>query len=91
MRKLIGYPVARKGAGDAVVRVADGIFLTDLILTGSVVTDSVLAGSPITIVYSGENFARAAIVETAGAIPGFGVFDCGIRAGHAASEGARRT
>jgi hypothetical protein len=91
MRKLIGYPVARKGAGDAVVRVADGIFLTDLVLTGTVLTDGVLAGGPVTIVYSGENFARAAIAETAGAIPGFSVFDCGIRAGHAASADAGRT
>jgi hypothetical protein len=89
MRKLIGYPVARNGAGNAVVRVADDIFLSDLVLTGSVLTDSVLAGSPIAIAYSGENFARAAIADTAG-VPAFGVSDCGIRAGQAASEDARR-
>jgi hypothetical protein len=91
MRKLIGYLVARNGAGDAVVRVADGIFLTESILTDGALTGSVRAGSPITIIYSGENFARGATADTAGAIPGFGVFDCGIRADQAASEGARRT
>jgi hypothetical protein len=96
MRKLIGNLVARDGAEEAVARGAGGIFLADNILTGSALTGSVRAGSPIAIVYSGdvysgENFARAAIAEIVGAIPGFGVLDCGIRAAQAASEGARRT
>ena len=86
MRNLIGYLVARDGAEAAVARVAGGIFPTDNSQTGSV-----RAGSPITIVYSGENFARGAITEIACAIPGFGAFDCSIRAGQAAGEGARRT
>jgi hypothetical protein len=91
MRKLIGYLVARNGAEDAVVRVADGIFLTDNILTDSAPTGSVRAGSPITIIYSGGNFTRGATADTAGAILGFGAFDCNVRAGQAASEAARRS
>jgi hypothetical protein len=85
MRKLIGYLVARNGAEDAAARMAAGIFLTNNNLTGSV-----RAGSPITIIYSRENFADGAIGETVAANPGLGVSDCGSRAGRAASEGARR-
>src|SRR5271169_4567479 len=61
MRKLIGYLVARNGAEGAVVRVADGIFLADNILTGSALTGSVRVCSPITTINSGENFARGEI------------------------------
>jgi hypothetical protein len=92
MRNLMGYLVACNGAEDAVVRVADGIFLTDDILTDSALTGSVWPGKPIAIICSDENFAGGATADTAGAIPGFGVFDyCVVRAGRAASEGARRS
>ena len=87
MRKLIGYLAARNGAEGAVVRVADGIFRADNILTDSALTGSVRVGSPMTIIYPGENFARAAIAK----LPDFGVFNFGIRAGQAASAGARRS
>jgi hypothetical protein len=90
MRKLIGYLAARNGAEGAVVRVADGIFRTENILTDSALTGSVRVGSRIAITCAGENFALGATADTAGAIAGFSVFDCGIRSGQAASEGARR-
>jgi hypothetical protein len=86
MHKLIGYLVAHNGAEDAAARMAADIFLTD-----SILTDSVRTSSPITIVYSREHFTDDAVEEVSGATPDLGVFDCGSRAGPAASEGARRT
>jgi hypothetical protein len=86
MRKWIGYLVARNGAEDAAACTAAGNFLSDNILA-----DGVGTGSPITIVYFRERPTDGAIEGTAGAIPDLGVFDCGSRAGQAASEGAGRT
>jgi hypothetical protein len=64
---------------------------TDAIVTDDIQADSVVAGSPITTIYSREAFMDDAIEEIAGAIPDLSLFDCGSRAGQAASGGARRT
>jgi hypothetical protein len=66
------------------------LILADRVLTDSVRTDSARTGSPITIVYSRENFTGDAVEEPAGAIPDLSVFDCGFQAGRAAGAGARR-
>ena len=86
MRKWIGCLVAHNGAEDAAARMAAGIFQSDNILA-----DGVRTGRPIAIDYFRERLTDGAIEEIAGAITDLGVFDCGPRAGQAASAGAGRT
>jgi hypothetical protein len=45
------------------------------IIADDAATGGVATGSPISIVYAGEEILDPAILEIAGAIPGFGLFD----------------
>ena len=54
----------------------------DTVLTDDIQAESLRTGGPIT---------ANAIEDLAGAIPDLSLFDCGSRAGQAASAGARRT
>jgi hypothetical protein len=63
----------------------------DTVLTDDIQAESVRTGGPITTIYSGKTFMDDAIEDLAGAIPDLRLFDCGSRAGQAASAGARRT